>query len=449
MRWEMRFALVSLVIVALLGWVVQSALARFVTDRVLDWQARETADDLRNVRQAVALVDWTHPLSPAELAAVDGVVRQNLPHQVLLVKIWSPQGQVLYSTEPQIIGRSFEVEAGLAAALAGRVSADVSDLTRSENAEERALGLTKALEVYLPVKDAGGRVVGAFESYRDAAPLFKELAALRRFLVMVFIGALSALWLALLLLAHGMSERLRRQHAELGLLNEALQRAVHRVEDTLHGALRALADAVEAKDEYVGGHVERVAAYAELMAEEMGLSPAEREDVVRGAILHDIGKVAIPDHILGKPGPLTDEERAVMQTHAARGEAIVSRVPGLEGAAAIVRHHHERWDGRGYPDGLAGERIPVGARIVAVADAFDAMTTDRVYRRALPYTAALRELGVQAGRQFAPDAVDALRRALQRMAGGAAPAAIPAAALEAAAAAGEAAGRAPAAGQGA
>ncbi|MBX5475966.1 MAG: HD domain-containing protein [Clostridia bacterium] len=446
-RWEIRFAVVSLLVVALLGWVVQAQLSRFVTDRVLDWQAAETGDDFRTLQRALAFVDWTRPLTPAEVAVVDGVIRKNLPAQVLLVKIWSPQGQVLYSTEPAIIGKTFDVEAGLASALAGRRFADVSDLTRSENQEERALGLKRALEVYLPIRAEDGRVVGAFESYRDASTLWDELAHLRRFLVVVFIAGLSALWAALLLLAHGMSVRLRRQHAELGRLNEALQRAVHRVEDTLRGALRALAEAVEAKDEYVAGHVERVAAYAELMAEEMGLPADERETVVRGAILHDIGKMAVPDRILGKPGALTEEERQIMQTHAARGEAIVSRIPGLESAAAIVRHHHERWDGQGYPDGLAGEEIPIGARIVAVADAFDAMTTDRVYRRAMPYQAALQELVAQSGRQFAPDAVDALCRALRKMAGHRpAGTSIPSGAVQAAAETGHGADRVQAAG---
>jgi HD-GYP domain-containing protein (c-di-GMP phosphodiesterase class II) len=137
-------------------------------------------------------------------------------------------------------------------------------------------------------------------------------------------------------------------------------------------------------------------------------------NVELGAVLHDIGKVRVPEAILNKPGPLDDEEWAVMRTHPEVGERILEPIRSLRGILPIVRHHHERWDGAGYPDRLAGRAIPLGARVVAVCDAYRAMTEDRPYRLAMDETEARRELETGSGVQFDPDCVAALLRALDR-----------------------------------
>jgi HD-GYP domain-containing protein (c-di-GMP phosphodiesterase class II) len=185
--------------------------------------------------------------------------------------------------------------------------------------------------------------------------------------------------------------------------------------DLLLGAATTLAQTVEMRDEYTGNHTQRVTAYALLLAEEMGLSPADRHMIAVGTPLHDIGKIAVTDAVLRKPGRLTPDEQAEMQTHVARGAALLVNIPGLTPMLPIVRHHHERWDGGGYPDGLAGEAIPLLARVVAVADAFDAMTSDRPYRRALPLIEALAELTAQAGSHFDPRCVEAFLRLRPRI----------------------------------
>jgi putative nucleotidyltransferase with HDIG domain len=177
----------------------------------------------------------------------------------------------------------------------------------------------------------------------------------------------------------------------------------------------ALAQTVEMRDECTGNHTQRVAAYALMLADELGLSPAERQHVAIGAALHDIGKIAVPDAVLHKPGRLTGDERAEMQGHAAKGAALLENIPGLTPMLPVVRHHHERWDGTGYPDGLAGEAIPRLARVVAVADAFDAMTSDRPYRRALTADEALAELAALAGSHFDPACVEAFLRLRPRI----------------------------------
>ena len=171
----------------------------------------------------------------------------------------------------------------------------------------------------------------------------------------------------------------------------------------------ALASALESKDTGTRAHSQRVQSYALALAERVAETHVTKDpSAPYGFLLHDVGKIGIPDGILLKPGPLSGAERRRMQTHTVLGEAMLSGVAFLQGEGLkIVRSHHERWDGRGYPDGLARDEIPVGARIFAVADALDAMTSHRPYRRAMSWAAARAEINAQSGRQFDPWIVDA------------------------------------------
>ncbi|HEY2260100.1 MAG TPA: HD-GYP domain-containing protein [Solirubrobacteraceae bacterium] len=171
--------------------------------------------------------------------------------------------------------------------------------------------------------------------------------------------------------------------------------------------VRALSNAVEARDAYTGKHAERVAAYGIEIARALGLPRPDAPELEFGFLLHDIGKLAIPDAILYKPGELTDEERALMARHPAIGAEIVGEIEFLAEAAQVVRSHHERWDGSGYPDGLSGEQIPLAARVFAVADVLDALTSDRPYRPASPLNEAREMISAGAGSHFDPQVVAA------------------------------------------
>jgi ribonuclease P protein subunit RPR2 len=170
--------------------------------------------------------------------------------------------------------------------------------------------------------------------------------------------------------------------------------------------VRALSNAVEARDAYTGKHAERVTAYGIEIARATGLQLAYSADTEFGFLLHDIGKLAIPDAILFKPGPLSDRERALMCQHPVIGAEIVRGIEFLDKAVDVVRSHHERWDGRGYPDALGGEEIPIAARVFAVADVFDALTTDRPYRLASPLIEARGMIVAESGTHFDPDVID-------------------------------------------
>lgn len=180
------------------------------------------------------------------------------------------------------------------------------------------------------------------------------------------------------------------------------------METLFYSCVRALVGAIEAKDVYTSGHSERVASFAMSIADVMGVDAQTANAVRLGALLHDIGKIGVPEAILCKPGRLTDEEFDAIKTHPARGAEILGHIGGIPDVVAAVRWHHEMWTGGGYPDGLSGLKIPLTARIVAVADAFDAMTSNRAYRRNLSVEEAIREFRRCAGTQFDADVCSAM-----------------------------------------
>jgi HD-GYP domain-containing protein (c-di-GMP phosphodiesterase class II) len=185
-----------------------------------------------------------------------------------------------------------------------------------------------------------------------------------------------------------------------------LERALAGLQETYIATMTSLARVIEAKDECTRGHLDRTTAYGLALAERIDPDLARQPELAHGFFLHDIGKVGIPEHILCKAAALDDGEWDVMRRHPAIGADIVLPIPFLGGAVEIIRHHHERVDGRGYPLGLRADAIPMGARIFAVADSFDAMTSDRPYRDALPVEAAIDEIAAGAGTQFDADVVE-------------------------------------------
>jgi HD-GYP domain-containing protein (c-di-GMP phosphodiesterase class II) len=175
------------------------------------------------------------------------------------------------------------------------------------------------------------------------------------------------------------------------------------------GTALVLRDVIEEDDEYTGRHTEGVVELAVEVADALAVDEETRRTTELGALLHDVGKIAVPNEIVNKPGPLSEAEWRLMRTHTIAGQRMLERVGGfLARVGVIVRASHERWDGRGYPDGLATDRIPLPARIVCACDAFNAMVTDRPYRRALPVRVAVDELEANAGTQFDPTVVTAL-----------------------------------------
>jgi cyclic di-GMP phosphodiesterase len=204
-------------------------------------------------------------------------------------------------------------------------------------------------------------------------------------------------------------EQLERYAADLRETFKQERARAQQLSDSYMATVRALANAVEARDAYTGRHAERVAAYGLEIARAMGSRLADDTQSEFGFLLHDIGKLAVPDRILFKPEPLDEEERQVIERHPILGCQILEGIDFLGDAKAVVRSHHERWDGGGYPDGLADEDIPLAARVFAVADTLDALTTDRPYRRGSPLAQARKVIAAGSGTQFDPRVVEAFQ----------------------------------------
>ena len=204
------------------------------------------------------------------------------------------------------------------------------------------------------------------------------------------------------------------------LMGEEIQKAIEEIrrraeenKELFMGSIRMLANAIDEKDPYTRGHSERVAYYSACVAKHLGMGPEEVERVHVSGIIHDVGKIGIEDKILRKPGALTNDEFAVMKTHPSKGADILGSIPQMVPMIPGIKHHHERWSGGGYPEGLRGEQVPLLARIIGVADAFDAMTTHRPYQRAMTFEAAASRINELCPSVYEPTVVEAFNRAVR------------------------------------
>jgi putative nucleotidyltransferase with HDIG domain len=289
--------------------------------------------------------------------------------------------------------------------------------TDEEDAFERNdLGFGKLFEVYAPIENkAQSGAIGAYEIYADPRAL-GDLIGSRRTMLWFAVGAIFlALWALLAVLVRGASHTLRRQNEKLRARTLRLAESNRLLEESALEAVESLNATVDAKDPYTAGHSQRVQRIAVALGEELGLGH-EQLDVLRFAgLFHDIGKIGVPDAILTKPARLTELEFEIVKRHPEDGARIVGRLHRLHSAVPAVLHHHERWDGNGYPHGLRGEGIPLEAAIVGLADAVDAMTTDRPYSAARSLADAAEEVVRNRGTQFAPAVVDAFVTLVERM----------------------------------
>jgi putative nucleotidyltransferase with HDIG domain len=231
---------------------------------------------------------------------------------------------------------------------------------------------------------------------------------------MATLAVLAVVWALLMVLVRGASVTLTGQTDKLRARSRQLMDSYARLEENTVEAIEMLNATVEAKDPYTAGHSRRVQEIALAIGRQLGLDQARLEALRLAGLFHDIGKLAVPDAILTKPARLSTDEFALIQQHSEAGARIVGKLGRLRDIVPIIRHHHERWDGGGYPDRLAADSIPLEAAIVGLADAWDAMTTDRPYHRALTVQEALAEVRSGRGAQFAPEVVDAFLATLMR-----------------------------------
>ncbi len=337
--------------------------------------------------------------------------------EIVTVKVWRSNGVLAWTNRARRrIGHRFEIDGSLGTALRKNESvAEIEVPDREENAVERNLGFGRLLEVYAPIEDSSNRrAIGAYEIYADPKRSEHLITANKHAIWVAVTLVFLALYVALALLVRTASRMLRRQATSLAARTAELSEAYAVLEQDALEAVETLNATVDARDPYTAGHSQRVQEIALLVARELGIVGRELDAIGHAGLFHDIGKLGVPDAILTKPAKLTAQEYELMKHHPADGAKIVAKFGRLRDAVPLIRHHHERWDGQGYPDRLAADTIPLGAAIVGLADAWDAMTTDRPYHRALDASEAEAELLRHRGTQFAPMVVDAFFRVFER-----------------------------------
>ncbi len=335
----------------------------------------------------------TTPSTPA----MDGLVRMHFGlYDIVHATFYDAAGEVTYSYKPELVGSQATGEARqrVQSALAG--STGVHEERWTEGTPR-----THAVHIWAPVHlQAGGPVVGVAEVVRDMTAVRAAVRTIQLAITGLILAIAALLFFSLRRVYATSTVAIRSRSAELA-------QALHEVQETYDATLLALSGALDTRDSETEDHSLRVTAYADHLAARLRVSGAEREALRRGALLHDLGKIGVPDAILRKPGPLTEAEWEQMRRHPEMGAQLLADIGFLSSAIPVVRHHHERWDGKGYPDGLAGTSIPLAARIFAVADTLDAMTSDRPYRPARSLAEARAEITRVRGSQFDPAVVEA------------------------------------------
>ena len=321
-------------------------------------------------------------------------------------KVWDEHGNQI---SQKLTGSSFSFQMP-----AGEVSDGASKRTLSHSivaadgdAAQKSLRIDAL--VYYP-KSGQTLLVTVLFPYQE---IQMHQAMLNRDIAMTIGGGLFFLYILLLRVLTNTSRTLISQKDDLDVKNRELVTAYDRLNATFHATVHALADAVDARDPYTSGHAGRVMTYSSAIGNEMGLSEKALAELILAAQLHDIGKIGIPDALLLKPGKLTVDEYDIIKKHPAIGVGILKNVPDLQPILPGVLYHHERHDGKGYPDGLDDGKIPDTAKIIAVADSYDAMTTNRPYRVAMSHEQAISELELNRNTQFDPSVVDAFLRTLE------------------------------------
>ncbi len=411
-----QFAVRSLLVIGigavalglLLSWIVRTSAIEETTRAT---KVLANALIIHNVTEDV----FAGLVATRDASGFEALLRADLEiADIVAVKLWDRDGVMVYSSDPEDpVGMSFAEKREVALALSGQTAAKVvTSGTEAENvAQFRKAGAV--IEVYAPlVFSPDAEPVGVFEVYQPYGPALTQIRrATFTIWALVLLGGAAAYVMQVRMVRHA-ADRLVASEAEVDAVNTRLESSLRELEEHSLGTLQALTTAVDAKDSYTASHSLNVTDFAVAIGRRLRLPEHDVVTLERASLLHDIGKIGVPEAVLLKPSRLDSAEFDRVREHSEMSARIIESIPFLSDLVPIVRHHHERWDGNGYPDGLKGDETPRLARILAVADAFDAMISDRPYRAGMRVVAARQELMRCRGIQFDPETVDALFAAL-------------------------------------
>ena len=403
------FVVVSAVILIGAAFLLGSTLTKTLRSQALGEERTSLAQYVDGVLGPI-VVHGNHVVTTRWLSQTILRVLHGQP-DVVSVKVWRADGTLAWaSLQPTRIGKRFPLDADLGETVRENraVASIVAPSSDGEDAAEAHLGFHQLVQVYAPLENARRtRAIGAYEIYANPAALQHIIGSRVRMIWMAVATVFVVLWLLLALLVRSASRTLRLRTAQLRDRSARLHESYKLLEQSALEAVESLNATVEARDPYTAGHSQRVQRIALAIGEALELPRGRLEALRLAGLFHDIGKLRVPDAVLTKPGPLTPEEYDLIKRHPEDGADIVGHLGRLRDVLPFIRHHHERWDGLGYPAGLAGPEIPLEASIVGLADAWDAMTTERPYSRARTAEEAAEEILRGRGTQFAPGVVDA------------------------------------------
>jgi len=397
------YGLISIVVAAIL---VGAAVGRQVQNVVVKGAGSVIASGSTTLVQDCLEHESGTLFTPECVSRLETLVSaRNQGDNKMLFRVMDNDGVVVFSTMPEEVGSSPE-EPELDASSAGETRVTIVDT--EGNAALSGVDDRRVLEVLAPLQvPATGDIIGVVETYKP----YTQIGASAReamFVVWIPVAIGAMVSYAGLSWILGRAFAAAKEHElEVSSLSEHLHDSMLELAGQSLGTLQALSAAVDEKDSYTARHSLGVTSWAYHIGAAAGLSADDLATLERAGLLHDIGKIGVPETVLLKPSDLTDSEFELIKDHPGAGARILETIPFLETVVPVVRYHHERWDGTGYPEGLAGEAIPYLARILAVADAFDAMTTDRPYRKAMSAEDARREVLACAGTQFDPEIAEA------------------------------------------
>ena len=401
------FVVASGAILAAGALVLSSLLGQSFREQILADTARQGSLFSNSVLTPTLVRRNRIVMTPSARRRLTRAVRET---EYTAISVWSRSGKLLHATP--VVRRPEGVrQESIAVTRARRTSAAITTITtRRGGARETE----RALVVWAPIRASNGAAVGAMRVLLGPHAVDASVASTSRTMWIAVCAVFGILWLALIVLVRSAAARLSRQNDALEERSHQLTESSHLVEENLLQTIETLNAAVEARDPYTAGHSQRVRRVALAIGRELALPAPQLGTLGTAALFHDIGKIGIPDSVLTKTGPLEPGEAAIMREHVTRGAEIVSKVSSFQDAVPAIRHHHERWDGLGYPEGLRSEQIPLEAAIVGLADAWDAMTTDRPYARGLSLNEAMLQIRSGRGKQFCPTVVDAFWNVARR-----------------------------------
>jgi uncharacterized domain HDIG len=352
------------------------------------------------IEQELSSSDYSHTLSEEKTKTLDDKLKHIMEENNILESvIWNNSKSIIYSSNKNITEVQPSNEKILNQVLNGKYSYFITNL-QYENR------MIKIIKIYIPIT-INKYVVGIYEIIKPYDEIQMHMNQVTKMSAIIVSSGLLILYLLLLKIVYNSSVTMVKQNEELVKNAHDIKLAYSKLNMTYKNTILAISKAIDARDQYTAGHSERVAKIALAIGQALNLPKEQLETLELSALFHDVGKIGIPDYILNKPARLTDEEFNKIKEHPSIGVDILKTIDFLSQALPIILHHHERFDGGGYPEGIKGINIPFESRIICVADSYDTMTSDRPYRNGLPHEVAVSELLKNRDIQFDSNVVDA------------------------------------------